>query len=80
MMVCEHGEAGARGGCAVCFDRLLAERDAEIARLRGQVLEEAARVADDYRRQDNTMLTSAAEHIATRIRALAATDQPKGKP
>jgi hypothetical protein len=38
-------------------------------------LEEAARICDEYRREDNTMLESAAEYIAKRIRALL----PSGK-
>jgi hypothetical protein len=40
-------------------------------------IEAAAQVADAYRREDNTILVSAAEYIATRIRALLQTEEKK---
>jgi hypothetical protein len=40
-------------------------------------IEATAKVADAYRREDNTILVSAAEYIATRIRALLQTEEKK---
>ena len=41
--------------------------------------EACAEVADAYRREDNTILVSAAEYIATRIRARGTVTTPKRK-
>jgi hypothetical protein len=63
-----------RWGEVVRLAALLAETHAAGKR---EGIEAAAQVADAYRREDNTILVSAAEYIATRIRALPQTEEKK---